>query len=146
LEIKAAKKITYDVQNFNNYAMKTAITFVNEKYIPQESCQLLMENETIEEIQIIRTKLYFSEPKKNGQQYYSCECNQINPEKSPPTNSDLKEIIVVDVGVSLIFENKQVVNFFINDNDDDFYSNENSTQKEDFKKELEQKYQFVDLK
>jgi hypothetical protein len=145
LEIETAQKIMFEEQIVLQYAMKSVIKFVDKKFVSQESSQLITENEIIADIEIIRTKLYFTDFKKISQNFYSSESNQINPDKDLHENINIKKIVVVDVGICLTLENGKVFNFFINENDDDFNTNEFNNQKGDFRKELEAKYKFITL-
>jgi len=135
----------FEEQIIPQYAMKSVIKFLDEKFVPQESSQLIAESEIVAEIEIIRTKLYFTDIKEISQNYYSSESNQINPDKDLPKNINIKKTVVVDVGICLTLQNGEVFNFFINDNDDDFNSNESSYQNGDYRKELKAKYKFVAL-
>jgi hypothetical protein len=145
LEIETAQKIMFEEQIVPQYAMKSVIKFLDEKFVSQEGSQLITENEIIADIEIIRTKLYFTDFKKISQNFYSSESNQINPDKDLPENINIKKIVVVDVGICLTLQNGKVFNFFINENDDDFNTNEFNNQKGDFRKELEAKYKFIAL-
>jgi len=145
LEIETAQKIMFEEQIVPQYAMKSVIKFLDEKFVPQESSQLIAESKIVAEIEIIRTKLYFTDIKEISQNSYYSESNQINPDKDLPKNINIKKTVVVNVGICLTLQNREVFNFFINDNDDDFNSNEFSYQNGDYRKELKAKYKFVAL-
>ena len=145
LEVELAEKI-YQAKEFEvQYAMKTEIKFIEDKFVAQQGSQLLSENEKITEIEIVRTKLYFAKYRQITESYNESDSSQINPNKSLPTNIEIEKAIIVDVGISATLENNRILNLFVNDNDDDFTSNDFNYREGNFYEELCSKYQFIAL-
>lgn len=145
LKVELAEKI-YQAKEFEvQYAMKTEIKFIEDKFVAQQGSQLLSENEKITEIEIVRTKLYFAKYRQITESYNESDSSQINPNKSLPTNIEIEKAIIVDVGISATLENNRILNLFVNDNDDDFTSNDFNYREGNFYEELCSKYQFIAL-
>jgi hypothetical protein len=146
LEVKLAEKFNFSEESFlNQYVMITQMKFVDEKYVAQEGSELLIENEKVLKIEITRTKLYFSKHSKISENYYNTESAQINPIQNLPLNIEIEKIVLVDAGIILTTENDHIFNFFLNDNDDDFTSNDFLYREGNFYEELGSKYQFIAL-
>ncbi|GEC77659.1 hypothetical protein [Flavobacterium aquatile] len=155
LEIKLAEKINLSQSSKSKeedtiqtqYAMKTQIIFKDEKFVAQSGSELLVENEEISEIEMVKTKLYFTEVREIKKNLFESESSQINPTEDLPTEINIKieKVIMADVGIIVKFESKKILNLFINENEDDFQSTNLLYQEGNFYAELKSKYQFIAL-
>ncbi len=145
LKAKLAEKVCQEDESLFQFAMTTEMKFVDEKFVVQDGCELLCENEPISDVEIVRTKLYFTKYYKLKENYYRTDSGQINPEMDLPKNIEINEIIIVDAGIGIKLENKRILNLFINENDDDFTSADFYFREGDYQEELGLKYQFIAL-
>lgn len=145
LEVKLAEKISQEQEILSQYAMKTEVKFIEDKFVAQKGSELLSENEKITEIEIFRTKLYFTKHTQIKENHYEANSGQINPGNDLPTNIEIEKVIIVDAGIGVTLEKERILNLFINDNDDDFTSNDFHYREGDFHEELDSKYQFITL-
>ena len=146
LEVKLAEKFNFSEESFlNQYVMITQMKFVDEKYVAHEGSELLIENEKVLKIEITRTKIYFSKHSKISENYYNNESVQLNPIHNLPLNIEIEKIVLIDAGIILTIESGRIFNFFLNDNDDDFMSNDFLYREGNFYEELGTKYQFIAL-
>lgn len=145
LEVKLAEKVCQQSETQLQFAMKTEMKFIEEKFVVQNGSELLSENEKISKIEIYRTKLYFAKYRKINENFYQSDSGQINPEKGLPINIEIEKVIIVDAGIGIKLENKRILNLFINDNNDDFSSNDFHYREGNFYEELSSKYQFIAL-
>ncbi len=145
LEVKLAEKISKGLEILSQHAMKTEMRFIEDKFVAQKGSELLSENKKITEIEIFRTKLYFTKHTQIKENYYEANSGQINPEKDLPANIEVEKVIIVDAGISVTLDKKTVLNLFINDNDDDFTSTDFQYREGNFHEELVSKYQFIAL-
>jgi hypothetical protein len=147
LEIELVEKINFSAEekDFEQYALKTKILFKDEKFVTRTGSEILSENEKISKIEIARTKLYFTNYKKVSPNSFHSDSDQINPEKSLPTNIKIEKVIVVDAGIIIKFQGSKILNLFIDDNEDDFISTDMNYREGDFHEELIEKYQFIAL-
>ncbi|MBD3581554.1 hypothetical protein [Flavobacterium selenitireducens] len=142
LEIYCAAKFKLDNIS-EQYAMATRIKFVEETF-QSEAAEMLCSNESILNIEMVRSLLVFephSEIKGTKNPSYSNGSFQINPELVSTSKTSNK--CLVDIGLLLELKNKNL-NCFILENDEDFSVNEFHMSK-NFKQDKCDLYQFIKI-
>ncbi|OYU84993.1 MAG: hypothetical protein CFE24_04170 [Flavobacterium sp. BFFFF2] len=147
MDIEVADKINFSKKDnkFTQHALKTEVAFFDEKFVPRTGSDLLIENDSILEIDIARTKLYFTEHIKVSETYFHANSGQINPTKPIPEDIRQAKVVVVDAGVVIKCKSKIILNLFIADNEDDFITTNYYYRQGDFSKELSSKFQFIPI-
>jgi len=131
--------------DLEQYVMIAKLKKINLKFKPQAGSELLTENESITEINIVRTLLFFCKYRQSSENsnFFTSESFQINPKLKIDKHLHLKHSYLVDVGLQIKI-NDNHLNCFILENDDDFQMNSfnQSNNLKDGEKEL---YEFIPL-
>jgi len=130
--VNCAERINLDFPDLkerhflDQYVMVTNFKKISDRFQPQGiMSELLIENQTVKEIFIVRTMLCFSEHTQIETNSYNSDSFQINPNLFNSEDKKIKFRALADVGLSIEFRDK-TVDCFIVDNDDDFLRNYDS--------------------
>lgn len=144
--ISESKKENILVSDFEQYVMTTKLKKINQKFKRQVGSELLSKNEKISEINIVRTLLFYCQPKQSKQHshFFNVYSSQINPSFQLKDELKVKETRLVDVGLWIRLDKKNI-NCFLVDNDDDFSENLFFNKGIDLKKTKKDIYSFIEI-
>lgn len=131
--------------HLEQYVMTAKLKRINLKFKPQTGSELLIVNEKITELNIVRTLLLFCKPKQSGKHshlFYN-DSHQINPNLEIDKELKVERTYLADVGLWIRFEDK-ILNCFIIDNDDDFTTNSHIYQNVNLKQDKKEIYCFIE--
>ncbi|WP_040279750.1 hypothetical protein [Psychroserpens damuponensis] len=142
--IPEKKFINMSVSDFEQYVMIATLKRVNQKFKPQTGSELLIANEKIIELNIVRTLLFYCqhEQSKERSDFFNTDSYQINPDLGINKELKIERTCLADVGLWIRLNNK-ILNCFILDNDDDFSTNSHCYQNVNLKKEKKKIYSFI---
>lgn len=134
------------ISDFEQYVMIAKLKKINEKYRPHSTSELLVENQKISELNIVRTLLFHCPHTKSKEHFnlFNTDSYQINPNINIDEKFDVKRTFLVDVGLWIRTESK-IINCFILENDDDFSTNSHCYQNVNLKDREKEIYDFIEV-
>jgi hypothetical protein len=129
--------------HYEKYVMQATIKQIDSTYQPQELSVVVYEEKNISKISIARTLLYFTKPTQSKEHInsYNDIINLINPEI--PLLLDAEKKFLVDVGLLIHIDDKDL-NCFILQNNDDFEMN-GIIEDLEREKPRDSLYQFIEI-
>ena len=139
------KIINIPTSDFEQYVMIATLKRVNSEFKPQTGSELLMTNEKITELNIVRTLLFYCQHKQSNEHsnFFNTDSSQINPNLEINKELKIEQTCLADVGLWIRLNDK-ILNCFIIDNDDDFSTNLHLSQNVNLKYEKKEIYSFIE--
>jgi hypothetical protein len=143
--IPEKKFINIPTSDFEQYVMIATLERVNSEFKPQTGSELLMTNEKITELNIVRTLLFYCQHKqsKDHSNFFNTDSYQINPNLEINMKLKVVKTCLADVGLWIRLNDK-ILNCFIIDNDDDFSTNSHCYQNVNLKHDKNEIYSFIE--
>lgn len=133
------------ISDLEQYVMIAKLKKLNLKFKPQTGSELLFENESITEINIVRTLLFFCKHRQSSENsnLFTSDSFLINPKLEIANDLLIQQSYLVDVGLQIKI-NDNYLNCFILENGEDFQMN-TFNQMTDLKNEKKELYEFITL-
>ncbi|MDN3725549.1 hypothetical protein QRD02_14280, partial [Aequorivita sp. SDUM287046] len=95
------KFTTQPITDFHQYVMVAKLKKVNHKFKSQEGSELLIENEKITDVNIVRTLLFYCQhvQSKEHSHIFNTESSQINPNLEINKELKIERTCLADVGL-----------------------------------------------
>lgn len=131
--------------DFEQYAMAATLKKRNREFKPQMGSELLVEDENITEVNIVRTLILYCQhsQSKDHSNFFNLDSSQINPSLELDKELNIQQTRIVDIGLWIKLD-KKVLNCFIIDNDDDFSTNSHYYENADLKQTKNKVYSFIE--
>tara|TARA_R110000823_G_scaffold315693_1_gene450222 strand:+ start:14162 stop:14764 length:603 start_codon:yes stop_codon:yes gene_type:complete len=133
------------ISDLEQYVMIAKLKRVNHNFKPQIGSELLIVNEKITELNIVRTLLFYCQHKQSQDRshLFYLDSSQINPKLEISKELKIERTFLADVGLWIRCDNK-ILNCFIIDNDDDFSTNSLYSQNDNLKQDKKEFYSFIE--